>query len=41
MIYNKKNWNNDTTESQKEKKNCFNVHAGGKLTFQCIANKQI
>ena len=22
--------NNDTTESQKEKKTCFNAHAGGK-----------
>ena len=22
MIYNTRNWNNDTTESQKEKKNC-------------------
>ena len=41
MIYNTKNWNNDTTESQKEKKTCCNAHAGGKLTVQCIANKQI
>ena len=31
MIYNTKNRNNDTTESQKEKKTCFNVHAGGKV----------
>ena len=30
MIYITKNRNNDTTESQKEKKNCFNAHAGGK-----------
>ena len=41
MIYNTKNWNNDATESQREKKTCFNVHAGGKLTVQCIVNKQI
>ena len=41
MIYNTKNWNNDTTESQK--KRCFNAHAGGKrnLILQCIASKQI
>ena len=30
MIYKIRNRNNDTTESQKEKKICFNVHAGGK-----------
>ena len=41
MIYNTKNRNNDTTESQKEKKTCLNAHAGRKLTVQCIANKQI
>ena len=26
MIYNTRNWSNDTTESQKEKKTCFNAH---------------
>ena len=26
MIYNTQNWSNDTTESQKEKKTCFNAH---------------
>ena len=26
MIYNTKNRSNDTTESQKEKKTCFNAH---------------
>ena len=41
MIYNTKNRNNGTTESQKEKMTCFNAHAGGKLTVQYIANKQI
>ena len=41
MIYNTKNGNNDTTECHKEKKTCFNALAGGKLTVQCIANKQI
>ena len=41
MIYNTKNRNNDTTESQKEKNTCFNVHAGEKLTVQCIVNTQI
>ena len=30
MIYNTRNWSNDTTASQKEKKTCFNAHAGGK-----------
>ena len=30
MIYNTRNWSNDTTESQKEKQTCFNAHAGGK-----------
>ena len=34
MIYNIKNRNTDT--SQKEKKTCFNAHAGGKLTVHCI-----
>ena len=34
MIYNTKNRNNDTTESQREKKTCFNAHTGGKLTVQ-------
>ena len=43
MIYNTRNWSNDTVESQKEKKACFNVHHGGKwnLTVQCIASKQV
>ena len=41
MIDNTKNRNNDTTESQKEKKICFNANAGGKLTVQCIVSKQI
>ena len=41
MIYNTKNQSNDTTESQKEKKTCFNARAGGKLTVQCIVNKQV
>ena len=41
MIYNTKNWYNDTTESQKEKMTCFNVHVGGKLTVQWTENKQI
>ena len=27
MIYNTRNWSNDTTESQKEKKTCFNAYA--------------
>ena len=30
MIYNAKDWNNDTTETQKDKETCFNAHAGGK-----------
>ena len=30
MIYNTSNWSNDATGSQKEKKICFNAHAGGK-----------
>ena len=30
MICNARNRNNDTTESQKEKKICYNAHAGGK-----------
>ena len=41
MIYDTKNRNNNTTESQKEKKTCLNAHAEGKLTVQAIANKQI
>ena len=41
MICNTKNRNNDTTESQKEKKTCFNAHVRGNWTGQCIANKQI
>ena len=41
MTDNTKNRNNDTTESQKEKKTCFNANAGGKLTVPCIVNKQI
>ena len=43
MIYNNRNQSNDTTESQKEKKTCFNAHAGGKrnLTLQCMVRKQI
>ena len=28
MIYNTRNWSNDTTKTQKEKKNCFNDHVG-------------
>ena len=40
-IYNTKIRINDTTESQKEKKTCFNAQAGGKLTVQYIVNKQI
>ena len=30
MIYNTRNRGNDTKETQKEKKTCFNTHAGGK-----------
>ena len=30
MVYNTRNWSNDTTESQKEKKTCFNAHVGRK-----------
>ena len=41
MIYNTENRNNDTTESQKENKTCFDTHAGGKLTVRCIVKKQI
>ena len=26
MIYNTRDWSNDTTESQKEKKTCFNAN---------------
>ena len=43
MICITRNQRNDTTESQKEKKACFNAQAEGKwnLTVQCIVNKQI
>ena len=44
IIYNTRNWSNDTTESQKEKiKTCFNAHAEEKwnLTVQCIVGKQM
>ena len=43
IIYNTRNWRNDTTESQKEKMACSDAHAGGKwnLTVQCIVSKQI
>ena len=43
MIYNTRNRSNDTTESEKEKKTCFNAHTEGKrnLTVQCIVSKQI
>ena len=41
MTYNTKKQNNDTTESQKEKKTCFNAHAGEKVTVQSTVNKQI
>ena len=30
MMHNTRNWNNDTTESKKEKKTGFKAHAGGK-----------
>ena len=30
MIFNTRNWSNDTTKSQKEKKSYFNAYAGGK-----------
>ena len=45
MIYNSRNWSNDTTENQ-TKKTCFNghdPHAEGKLNLavQCKVNKQI
>ena len=29
-MYDTRNWGNDTTESQKERKVCFNAHVGGK-----------
>ena len=29
IIYNSKNRNNDATESQKERQNCFNARVGG------------
>ena len=41
MIYSTKSRNNDATEKEKEKKTLFNAHAGGKLTVQCIRNKNI
>ena len=43
MIYNTRNRINYATESQKEKKICFNAHSGRKpnLTLQCIVSKQI
>ena len=41
MIYNTTKRNNDTTESQKEKKTCFNANAGGKVTVQCIVERCI
>ena len=33
MIYNTRNRSNDITESQKEKKICFNAHAGESETW--------
>ena len=38
MVYNTRNHSNYTTESQEEKKTCFNAHAGGKrnLIVQCM-----
>ena len=43
MIYDSRNRSNDATESQKEKKICFNPHAGGRpnVPVQCIVSKQI
>ena len=43
MMYNTRNPSNNTTESQKENKICFNANAGGKwnLTVQCTLSKQI
>ena len=43
MIYNTRNRSNDTAESWREKKTCFNTYAGGKsnLTVQCIISKQL
>ena len=43
IIYNTRNRSNDSTETQKEKKACFNDHAGGKwnLNVQCIVSTQI
>ena len=43
MIYSTRNQSNNTIETQKEKKTCFNAHAGGKwnLAAQCIVSKQI
>ena len=44
MIYiNTRNQSKDLAETQKEKKACFNDHAGGKwnLNVQCIVGKQI
>ena len=41
-IYNTRNRSNDTA-SQKEKKICFNAHAGGKwnLTVQCLSKQNM
>ena len=41
MIYNTRNRNNDTTESQKEKKTCFNAHAGGKVKLDCPMHSKL
>ena len=43
MIYNTRNCINDTGESQKETKICFNAHVGSKwnLTVESIVSKQI
>ena len=42
MIYNIRHRSNDTPESRKEKKTCFNAHAGRKsnLTVQFPVSKQ-
>ena len=41
IIYNTRNWRNDTTESQKEKMACSDAYAGGKwnLTVQCYSKQ--
>ena len=43
MIYNTRNQSDDPTEIQREKRVCFNVHAGGNgnLNIQCTVAKQI